>query len=198
MICLYEKVEHEGKHWYESAIQWSGLYGKKGVIMPKQTLKGISIPSISGIDELVSGDFGELLVSYYLVKKKLHVIVAKSEGFDLLVNDTRGLLFEKDKLIGISVKTRQKRSLCLDLDIASDKLKRAAKIWKFIPYFCYVTPSEVIIFPADLAKDSRVMTGANLVSSARLKTIKDNRIIYFQWGIKERISGRKSAWLFEI
>jgi len=115
---------------------------KKGVIMPKQTLKGISIPSISGIDELVSGDFGELLVSYYLVKKKLHVIVAKSEGFDLLVNDTRGLLFEKDKLIGISVKTRQKRSLCLDLDIASDKLKRATKIWKFIPYFCYVTPCE--------------------------------------------------------
>ena len=166
--------------------------------MPKQTLQGISIPSISGIDELVSGDFGELLVSYYLVKKKLHVIIAKSEGFDLLVNDTKGLLFEKDRLVGISVKTRQKRSLCLDLEIASEKLKRAAKIWKFIPYFCFVTPREVIIFPLQMANDSRVKTEANLISFARLKRIKDKRIIYFGWEIKEQRPGRKGAWLFNI
>lgn len=167
--------------------------------MPKRKqLKVLTVPYISGVDELVSGDFGELLVSYYLVKKRLHVIVAKSEGFDLLINDTKGFLFEKDKLIGISVKTRQKSSLCLDLRKAYDKLKNAAEVWKFMPYFCFVTPREVIIFPADMVKDHRVKTGANLVSSARLKTLKDKRIIYFEWGIKERISGRKSAWLFEI
>ncbi len=164
----------------------------------RQTLQGISLPSISGIDELVSGDFGELLVSYYLVKKKLHVIVAKSEGFDLLVNDTRGLFFEKDTLIGISVKTRQKRSLCLDLTIAYDKLKSAARIWKFAPFFCFVTPIEVILFPADISKDNRAKTGANLISSAKLKNLKDKRIIYFKWGIKERLTGRKSSWLFEM
>jgi hypothetical protein len=164
----------------------------------RQTLQGISVPYISGIDELVSSDFGELLVSYYLVKKKLHVIVAKSEGFDLLVNDTRGLFFEKDRLIGINVKTRQKRSLCLDLTKSYEKLKRAAKIWKFAPYFCFVSPHEVILFPADLSKDSRVKTGANLVSSSRLKQLKDKRVIYFQWGIRERISGKKASWLFEM
>ncbi len=164
----------------------------------RHTLGGISVQSISAIDELVSGDFGELLVSYYLVKKKLHVIVAKSEGFDLLVNDTRGLFFEKDRLIGISVKTRQKRSICLDLHIASEKLHRAAKIWKFIPYFCFVTPRDVTIFPAELARDARVKTGARLVSSARLRALKDRRIIYFKWGIRERIKGQKAAWLFDM
>jgi hypothetical protein len=164
----------------------------------KQTLEGISVTSIGGIDELVSADFGELLVSYYLVKKKLHVIVAKSEGFDLLVNDTRGLFFEKDRLIGISVKTRQKRSLCLDLRIASEKLHRAARIWKFIPYFCFVTPRDVTIFPAELVRDERVKTGAHLVSSARLRGLKDKRVIYFQWGIRERIKGKKATWLFDM
>jgi hypothetical protein len=164
----------------------------------KHTLSGITLPAISGIDELVSGDFGELLVSYYLVKKRLHVIVAKSEGFDLLVNDTEGLLFAKDRLIGISVKTRQKSSLCLNVGIASEKLLRAAKIWKFVPYFCFVTTRDVTIFPAELARDPRVKTGANLVSTARLRALKDSRIVYFQWGIKERIKGRKAAWLFEM
>jgi len=164
----------------------------------KEQLRGIFISSISGIDELVSGDFGELLVSYYLVKKKLHVIVAKSEGFDLLVNDTTGFLFEKDSLMGMCVKTRQKRSVCLNLGIAYEKLLRASKIWKFNPYFCFVTPGEVIIFPAEIAKDSRVKTGANLVSFARLKKLKEKRIIYFKWEIKERISGKKGSWLFEI
>jgi hypothetical protein len=166
--------------------------------MPKQTFQGVSIPSISGIDELVSGDFGELLVSYYLIKKKLHVIVAKSEGFDLLLNDTKGLLFEKDRLVGISVKTRQKGSVCLDLEIASEKLKRAARIWKFAPYFCFVTPREVILFPLQIANDSRVKTEANLVSFARLKRIRDKRIVYFKWEIKEQRPGRKGAWLFDV
>jgi|GEM_PF-4967346 len=167
--------------------------------MPKrQQLKVLTVPYISGVDELVSGDFGELLVSYYLVKRKVHVIVAKSEGFDLLVNDANGFLFEKDRLIGISVKTRQKGSLCLDLRKAYSRLRTAAKIWKFVPYFCFVMPREVIIFPAEMTKDTGVKTGANLVSSARLKTLKDKRIIYFEWGIKERISGKKSSWLFEI
>lgn len=164
----------------------------------KQTLGGISVQSISGMDELVSADFGELLVSYYLVKKKLHVIIAKSEGFDLLVNDTRGLFFEKDRLVGINVKTRQKRSICLDLRTATEKLHRAAKIWKFIPYFCFVTPRDVTIFPADLARDTRVRTGAHLISSARLRSLKDKRIIYFKWGIRERVKGQKAAWLFDM
>ncbi len=167
--------------------------------MPKrQQLKVLTVPYISGVDELVSGDFGELLVSYYLVKRKVHVIVAKSEGFDLLVNDTRGFIFEKDRLTGISVKTRQKNSICLDMGKAFEKLKIAAKIWKFLPYFCFVTPREVIIFPAVMVKDNRIKTGANLVSFARLKALKDKRIIYFEWGIRERMSGKKFAWLFEV
>jgi hypothetical protein len=162
-----------------------------------QMLKGISIPSISGIDELVSGEFGELLVSYYLVKKKVHVIVAKSEGFDLLVNDRNGLFFEKDKLIGICVKTRQKHSICLDLSIAYEKLMRASEIWKFEPYFCFVTPREVLIFPSDFAKDSRATTNSNLVSSARLRHIKNKKIKVFRWEIKEKVAGVETSWLFK-
>lgn len=164
----------------------------------QQKLKGISFLPVAGIDAMGTGDFGELLVSYYLVKKRLHVIVAKSEGFDLLVNDIEGKLFEKNRLIGISVKTRQKRSLCLDLEAGVDKLKEAAEIWKFIPYFCFVTPREVIIFPSEFASDRRVKTGANLVSFARLKRLKDKRIIYFRWQIQEQKPGRKTPWLFNI
>lgn len=166
--------------------------------MAKQILKGLLTKSIKDVDELVSNDFGKLLVSYYLVKKGLHVIIAKSEGFDMLVNDRKGLIFEKDKPVGINVKTRQKNSPCLDMDIPIVKLKNAASIWKFLPYFCFVTPHEVLIFPMEFAQDKRIKTKTALVSFARLRQLRDKRIIYFSWAIKERVSGKRGSWLFEI
>ena len=138
-----------------------------------------------GTDVMVSGDFGELLLAYYFVKKKLHVIIAQSVGFDLLVKDKKGVILPKNKLIGISVKTRQQKSYSIDLRSDRIKLKKASKIWKFIPYFCFISPLEAVIFPLNAAFIKYAKTDTGWISLPRLKKIKSDKKIHFKWRIEE-------------
>jgi len=154
------------------------------MIKSKHGIKKSIFADNIGIDLMVSGDFGELLLAYYFAKQKLHVIVAKSAGFDLLVKDPMGKIFKKNKLIGISVKTRQQNSFSLDLDKDIFKLERAAKVWDFIPYFCFVTPHEAWVFPLKVASDRRVRTKVGRVSLSKIKKLKKVKRLHFDWGIK--------------
>lgn len=137
-----------------------------------------------GNDTMVSGKFGELLIAYYFVKQKLHVILANSVGFDLVVKDRKGKFFIKDRLIGINVKARQSKSISLDLEKDISKLKKASRIWNFLPYFGFVSPAEVLIFPSKIVSHSEVRTKGRRISSSKIKNLKRKDVIHFSWEIK--------------
>jgi len=136
-----------------------------------------------GEDIMVSGEFGEALLAYYFVKKKLHIIMARSVGFDLIAKDTKGKIFPKNKQIAISVKSRQSESFSIRLDDDIKKLKNQSKIWKLEPYFGFVTPKEALIFPVKLANHPKVRTKGNMVSFPNLKKLKSKEIIHLEWNI---------------
>lgn len=134
---------------------------------------------------MVSGEFGEALLAYYLVKKGLHVIFARTVGFDLLVHDKKGTIFNKGTTLAISVKSRKSKSFSMNLEKDIEKLGKQCKIWGFKPYFGFVTPTEAIIFPMSVANIERVRTLSGRVSFPLLKQIVSSRIVDFEWGIIE-------------
>jgi len=136
-----------------------------------------------GIHVRISGNFGELLVSYILVTEKLHVIIADSEGVDLLIKDKEKKIFNENKLIGISVKSRKNKSHSEDLTNSIENLESASETWGFIPYFCFVIPKRVLIFPVNFAKDKKVKTEKGNFSIPRLLKFYEKKLIKFKWSI---------------
>jgi len=81
----------------------------------------------------VSAEFGEALVAYLLAREGVEVIRGPTKGFDLFARDRQGRIFQsKDKLIGISVKTRllkEKFEYSSTVPIDSKKVSEAREIW---------------------------------------------------------------------
>lgn len=139
-----------------------------------------------GEDVKISGDFGESLLAYYFVKNKLHVIMARTVGFDLIIKDPNGKILPKNKLIAINIKSRQSKSFSLRLEKDMKNLEKSSKIWGLMPYFGFVTPEEVKIFPLKLAKECKeIKTKANMISFPKLKRLNSKELISFKWEIKE-------------
>jgi len=81
----------------------------------------------------LSAEFGEALVAYLLAREGVEVIRGPTMGFDLFAIDRQGRIFQsKDKLIGISVKTRllkRKQYYSSTVPIDSKKVFKAREIW---------------------------------------------------------------------
>ena len=134
----------------------------------------------------ISGEFGETILAYCLAKEYLHVIVARSAGFDLVVKDTKGKIFPKSKTIAISVKTSKGKSWSKNLKKDYEIFKNYSKIWNYEPYFAFVTSKDIILFPAKLSKYKEVTTPKGSVSAPKLRNYKDsksNKIIVFNFNI---------------
>jgi len=146
-----------------------------------------------GEDVIISGEFGESLLAYRLVKKNMHVIMARTAGFDLVARDPTGKIFAKTKNIAISVKTQTRRSWSKNLRRDYKKLKKSSNIWGFEPYFAFITRKDMIVFPARLSKSKGVQTKNGDVSVSSLRVLeksKSNKIIIYEYEIKD-IKDRK-------
>ncbi|MEK6943694.1 MAG: hypothetical protein AABX00_06540 [Nanoarchaeota archaeon] len=146
-----------------------------------------------GEDVLISGEFGESLLAYRLVKKNMHVIMARTAGFDLVVKDINGKTFSKKRNIAISVKTQTRNSWSKNLKKDYKKLKKISKIWGFKPYFAFITRHNIIVFPAELSKNKKIQTPTGNVSVSLLKKLeqaKNNQIIIYKYEIED-IKNRK-------
>jgi len=92
-------------------------------------------------ESLVSGDFGESLVSFLLIKKGVDVVRASTKGFDLFAIDNTGQIFPQEKIVGISVKARftnSEKPFSPTIPLQSKKFFESAKIWKIEPYVSIV------------------------------------------------------------
>ena len=92
----------------------------------------------------ISGDFGEAFVAWLLAKDGVQVVRAKTVGFDLFAIDPNGRYFDKDKIVGISVKTRiskEHRRFVPTIPIHSEKIKQAQRIWKVEAWIAVVVGS---------------------------------------------------------
>lgn len=108
----------------------------------------------AGKNAMVSGRFGEAYVSYLLVKRRIvDVVPANTAGFDLFAIDKKGKTFTKNKIVGISVRTRMHQSR---FPLSSKKLARAAKTWGIEPWIAVVSRHySAILAPLKNAKKLR-------------------------------------------
>lgn len=86
-----------------------------------------------GSEAIHSGDFGESFITYLLSKKGVNVVRARNIGFDLFAIDSRGKIFQKNKIIGISVKARISKTykkFVPTIPIGSKQIKNSMKAWK--------------------------------------------------------------------
>ena len=141
-----------------------------------------------GSDLMITSDFGEALVGYYLVKKDLFVVRANTEGCDLFVLDKKGIVFKnrknKNRMIGIEVKTRQSNSPSFKFD--GWNLSYSSKKWNFEPYLSIVTRNEILIIPLYLCKSRKIRTGKRRISLPRIRKLKKNpkfksKVILLEW-----------------
>lgn len=143
----------------------------------------------------IVGDFGEGVLAYFLTKKGLNVIRADTVFFDLIVRDPYGKLFQKDKIIGISVKIRSSGGT-IPFDKDFKKLKKCTKKWNVVPYICFMRiierkggnkKLEAFLFEANNARNYLGGTKRKLaISFSKLK--KDNEKFkegenYFIWDL---------------
>jgi len=111
--------------------------------------------SKAGSEALLSGDFGESFVAYLLAKKGITVARAGTVGFDLLARDHKGNILAKNKISGISVKTRiskRAKRYVPGVPLRSAQTLVAAKRWNAEPYLAVVIGSinnrlDVFIIP---------------------------------------------------
>lgn len=111
--------------------------------------------SQAGSEALISGDFGESFVAYLLSKKGISVARASTVGFDLIARDRKGKVLTKNKISGISVKTRiskRAKRYVPGVPLGSSQTLPAAKKWGMKPYLAVVIGSinnhlDVFILP---------------------------------------------------
>lgn len=85
-----------------------------------------------GSEAILSGDFGESFVAYLLSKEGIDVVRANTVGFDLFAIDSKGKIFPKKKIVGISVKARiskSSKSFKPTIPVGSRKISAAKKTW---------------------------------------------------------------------
>ncbi len=109
-----------------------------------------------GIEAMRSGDFGESFVAYLLSKKGVDVVRASTVGFDLFAIDPVGGIFPKNKIVGISVKTRISKThnkFVPTIPIGESKIRSSMKRWRIEGYVGLVVRSQeeksfaVFLFP---------------------------------------------------
>lgn len=87
----------------------------------------------------IVGDFGEMALAYYLTKKKIHVMRVNTVFFDLMVKDRSKHVFDTDKIVGLSVKLRDRSettSTCTIQIKEFESIKNFAQKWNVEPWFC--------------------------------------------------------------
>lgn len=141
-----------------------------------------------GSDLMITSEFGEYLLGYYLVKKGCFVVRANTEGCDLFVMDKKGDVFKKKKnsMVGIEVKTRQNFAPSFMWDSFNTLLSK--KEWNFKPYLAIITPKEIAIIPVELTKSRRIQTKRGAISLSKIKNLRfnqkfRNKIILLDWRI---------------
>jgi hypothetical protein len=126
----------------------------------------------------MAGDFGEHLVGVILAKSGIAVAHAPMEGFDLIALDKKGVFLTKERLVGISVKTRLQRDNYISadvIDIGADQANKAAQIWQAEPWLAVVCGSigytlEVFLLPYSESSNFRGKTrSGGLVSVTALR-----------------------------
>jgi hypothetical protein len=160
----------------------------------------------------IAGDFGEHLVGVLLAKRGIAVAHAPMEGFDLIALDKRGVLLTKDKLIGISVKTRLLKDneySAHTIQTGADQANKAARIWQAEPWLAVVCGSvgytlEAFLLPYSVSQNFRGKTrSSGLVSVTALrddnsgtvrKLLSELRFVASEWlsitDMQERLMNR--------
>ena len=151
-----------------------------------------------GSDIMITSEFGEYLLGYYLVKKGCFVVRANTEGCDLFVMDKTGIVFKnkKNKMIGIEVKTRQNPSTSFMWDGYNTSISQ--KEWNFKSYLAIVTPKDIILIPFELIKSKRIKTDRGAISISKIKRLKfnqklKNKIIILDWKMPIENKNKKNS-----
>jgi len=143
------------------------------------------------------GDFGELALAFYLTKLGIHVIRADTVFFDLIVKDKRKIIFKNDKLVGISVKIRDRTSTTPSCTIQLkeyNRIKSFGEKWGLEPWICFIIVYkkdnkrilEGFLFPYEKAKDYMAHGKRKYaISFSKLRQAHENGFIkekeYFKW-----------------
>lgn len=138
------------------------------------------------------GNFGESLLSFFLVKNGVNVVESDAAVFDLFVKDHEKRLFPTSKLIGISVKTRSRlppHGSSTTIPFPFKNIPLASKIWNLEPYLSCILITkkklECFIFPFTIANGLvSSQKRKNAISISKLRKSEDKRIIKFEWDIK--------------
>ena len=140
--------------------------------MPNQSIAGEkawkSNPRI-GSEAMVTGDFGESFIAYLLSKEGIEVARASIVGFDLFVIDSKGTIFPKDKIVGISVKARiskKHKNFVPTISMGSKKIEDSMRIWHVPAWIGVVVGSkemklEAYVFPYEELKNLRSRAGTS-------------------------------------
>ena len=81
---------------------------------------------------MVAGRFGEAFIAQLLAKRGIvDVVQANTEGIDLFAISKKNSFIGKNKIIGISVKTRKNHN---GIPLNYKQMQRAAKTWNIVPW----------------------------------------------------------------
>ena len=87
------------------------------------------------------GHFGEFALAFFLTKKGINVMVPDTVFFDIIAKDSKGLVFSKNKITGISVKIRdrtQSTGSCTIPIKDFPKIKSFGIKWNIDPWICHM------------------------------------------------------------
>jgi hypothetical protein len=87
----------------------------------------------------IVGNFGEMALAFYLTKKRIHVMNVNTVFFDLMARDKGKHVFNTDKIVGISVKLRDRSETTPSCTIVIndfERIKEFARKWNVEPWFC--------------------------------------------------------------
>lgn len=145
----------------------------------------------------IVGIFGESVTSFYLIKKGVHVMNADTVFFDVMAKDPKKTVFKTNKIVGISVKLRDRTTTTSSCTIQISeypKVQSFAKKWQVDPWFCFIIVFkkknnkilEGFLFSAKDAK--KYMSEGRrqyAISFSKLRKARDNNKLseqnYFKW-----------------
>jgi hypothetical protein len=87
------------------------------------------------------GDFGELVLAFYLTKLGINVIRADTVFFDLIAKDKNRIIFKNGNLVGISIKIRDRSVTTPSCTIQLkeyEKIKSFGEKWGLEPWICFI------------------------------------------------------------
>jgi Holliday junction resolvase-like predicted endonuclease len=140
----------------------------------------------------IAGDFGEVIVLYWLSKHGFECAKVDHTGIDLIANNPH-----TKEVMGISVKSRTRTAgqECTDVTIAAkdfEKIDAACKAFRCSPYFAIVVDGQdtIRVFITSMSRvkyyfPPKPFSGWKMTASYLARYADDPRVMAFEFAIKQ-------------